>query len=63
MQTSTGWRHVRSHYPGHWGARFDSAVSVLRDLALLDPDSSTTELTAAGQEVLDSKREQKANAN
>jgi len=63
MQTSTGWRHVRSHYPGHWGARFDSAVSVLRDLALLEPDSSTTELTAAGQKVLDSKREGQANAN
>ena len=62
-KTPTGWQHVRSHYPGHWGARFDSAVSVLRDLALLDPNSSTTELTAAGQEVLDSKRGFKSNAN
>jgi len=51
-QTGTGWRHVRDHAPGHWGARFSSAVSVLRDLALLDPDSSTAELTAAGVELL-----------
>jgi hypothetical protein len=58
-QTGAGWRHVREHSPGHWGARFGSAVSVLRDLALLDPDSSTEEVTAAGKTLLESEGEMK----
>lgn len=55
-KTPTGWRYVRSHAPGHWGARFDSAVSVCRDLALLNPNDSVTELTTAGNELLTSAR-------
>ena len=62
-QTTTGWRHVRDHKPSHWSARFDSAVSVLRDLALLDPDSSKTALTPSGMELLQSAQEGTANAN
>jgi hypothetical protein len=62
-QTATGWRHVRDHNPSHWSARFDSAVSVLRDLALLDPDSSKTALTPSGMELLQSAQEGNVNAN
>jgi len=61
-QTSTGWRHVRDHTPRHWSARFDSAVTVLRDLALLDPDTATTTLTPDGTELLENEREGQANA-
>lgn len=56
-QTGAGWRHVRNHAPGHWSARFGSAVSVLRDLALLDPDTSTEELTVAGMKLLETEGE------
>lgn len=62
-QTAAGWRHVRSHEPGHWGARFDSAVSVLRDLALLDPDPSMTDVTSDGIELLESQQEGPLNAS
>ena len=56
-QTGVGWRYVRDHHPGHWGARFGSAVSVLRDLALLTPDSSMEELTTAGVTLLETEEE------
>ncbi len=56
-QTATGWRHVRDHTPWHWQARFDSAVTVLRDLALLDPDTSTTTVTPDGIALLDAEQE------
>jgi len=58
-QTGAGWRHVREHTPNHWGARFGSAVSVLRDLALLDPDSSTEAVTEAGRTLLETEGEVK----
>lgn len=56
-QTAAGWRRIRDHKPSHWNARFSSAVSVLRDLALLDPDNSRTSLTPSGMELLESARE------
>jgi len=62
-QTGVGWRHVRDHTPGHWGARFDSAVSVLRDLALLDQDPATTDLTPDGAALLESVREGSVDAD
>jgi len=62
-ETATGWRHVRDHTPRHWSARFDSAVTVLRDLALLDPDTSTTTLTPDGIELLETEQEGQANGN
>ncbi len=62
-ETGAGWPHVRDHTPGHWGARFDSAVSVLRDFALLSPDSSTEPLTAAGVELLEAEQEERINAD
>jgi hypothetical protein len=54
-QTGAGWRPVREHSPGHWSARFGSAVSVLRDLALLTPDTASEELTTAGGELLEAE--------
>jgi len=62
-QTAAGWRHVRDHTPRHWSARFGSAVSVLRDLALLDPDPATLTPTAAGADLIDAAREDTANGN
>ena len=60
-ETPTGWRYVRSHVPSHWGARFDSAVSVCRDLALLNPNDSQTDLTSAGRKLLAAAGEVKDN--
>jgi len=54
-RTGAGWRRVRDHSPGHWGARFGSAVSVLRDLALLSPDTAKEEVTPAGVELLEAE--------
>jgi len=56
-RTGAGWRHVRDHNPRHWGARFGSAVSVLRDLAFLTPDPSVEELTPAGIRLLETEGE------
>ncbi|WP_416841811.1 hypothetical protein [Haloferax sp. DFSO52] len=47
-QEGTGWVQTRTHSARHWSARFDSAVSVLRDLSLLDPDPTIVSVTAAG---------------
>ena len=49
----TGWEKVRDHWSGHWSARFSSALSILRDLALLDPDPDTVAVTAAGHDALE----------
>lgn len=49
----TGWEKVRDYSAGHWSARFGSAVSILRDLALLEPDPDTVTLTAAGRDALE----------
>lgn len=49
----TGWEKVRDHSAGHWSARFSSAVSILRDLGLLNPDPNKVNLTPAGHEIME----------
>lgn len=48
-----GWEKVRDHSAGHWSARFSSAVSILRDLALLDPNPEKVTLTTAGRDAVE----------
>jgi hypothetical protein len=53
QRQDTGWEKVKEHSANHWSARFASAVSILRDLALLEPDTDSVALTSAGRDVLD----------
>ncbi|MDS0474358.1 hypothetical protein [Natrinema sp. 1APR25-10V2] len=55
QRQDTGWEKIKDHTARHWSARFNSAVSILRDLALLnpDPDSDTVALTPTGRDVFE----------
>lgn len=46
------WEKTRDYSAGHWSARFYSARSILRDLGLLHPNPSKTQLSSDGEAVL-----------
>lgn len=47
------WEKTRDYSAGHWSARFYSARSVLRDLALLDPSPGSGRITSDAEAVLE----------
>jgi hypothetical protein len=55
QRQDTGWEPVKDHSASHWSARFGSCLSILRDLALLDPNPDKLKITPAGRELLETR--------
>jgi len=47
------YKKTRDYRASHWSTRFNSACSILRDLALLDPTPDTMQVTSDGLAALD----------
>ena len=57
------WEKTRDYSAGHWSARFNSARSVLRDLAYLNPNPKENNITADGLGALEEAKIGETDAN